>query len=89
MSNPTQRNEFIEHFFTNIVNIESKNKMKNLMAKAVADPRNKNDDEIFQTIKAHLDDDSNPINSVMKTVKGKITQLLEAFLTNGRSYLFL
>lgn len=59
------------------------------MAKAVADPRNTNDDEIFQTIKAHLDDDSNPINSVMKTVKGKISQLLKAFLLNGRNKLFL
>ena len=70
MSNPTQRNEFIEHFFTNIFNIESKDKLKNLMAKAVADPRNSNDDDIYQYIKQHLDEgSSDPLNEFSKVVK--------------------
>ena len=70
MSNPTQRNEFIEHFFTNIFNIESKDKLKNLMAKAVADPRNSNDDDIYQYIKEHLDEgSSDPLNEFSKVVK--------------------
>ena len=71
MRNRIQRNEFIEHFFSNILNVESKNKMKSLIAKAVADPRNKNDDEIFQSLKANLDKDSGDIPStLLKTIKG-------------------
>ena len=70
MSNPFSRNEFIEHFFSNIFNIESKNKLKGLMAKAIADPRNTNDNEVFQYIKQHLDDSDGPFNQISKMWKG-------------------
>ena len=71
MRNRIQRNEFMEQFFSIILNVESKNKMKSLIAKAVADPRNKNDDEIFQSLKANLDKDSGDIPStLLKTIKG-------------------
>ena len=69
MRNPVQRNEFIEHFFENIFNIESKDKLKNLMAKAVADPRNNNDADIYGYIKQHLEESDGLFNQVTKAVK--------------------
>eukprot|EP00091_Calanus_sinicus_P021103 TRINITY_DN6089_c0_g1_i1.p1 TRINITY_DN6089_c0_g1~~TRINITY_DN6089_c0_g1_i1.p1 ORF type:complete len:258 (-),score=61.39 TRINITY_DN6089_c0_g1_i1:10-783(-) len=69
MSNPVQRNEFIELFFTNIFNIEPKNKLKGLLAKAVADPRNSNDIETYQCLKQHLADTDGPGNQINKIWK--------------------
>jgi len=73
MSNPSQRYEFIELFFTNIFNIESKDKLKNMMAKAVADPRNSNDNDVYLSLKKQLENTDGPGNQIMKIWKS-ITQ---------------
>ena len=49
MQNPAQRNEFLENFFKNIFNIDSPDKLKSLLAKATADPRNITDLDIYIT----------------------------------------
>ena len=66
MRNPAQRNEFLENFFKNIFNIESADKLKSLLAKAVADPRNMSDIDIYQSLAQELAAKDGPINQFSK-----------------------
>ena len=66
MRNPAQRNEFLENFFKNIFNIESADKLKSLLAKAVADPRNLSDIDIYQSLAQELAAKDGPINQFSK-----------------------
>ena len=66
MTNPAQRNEFLENFFKNIFNIDSPDKLKSLLAKATADPRNITDLDIYQSLAQELEMKDGPLNQVQK-----------------------
>ena len=66
MQNPVQRNEFLNLFLTNIFNIESIDKVKSLLAKAIADPRNRTDLDVYQCLAQDLASGDGPANQVSK-----------------------
>ena len=70
MSDPTIRDSFFEQFFTNIFNIESKAKIQSLVAKALSDPRNKSDIDVYECLKKNLEAQDGPLNQISKVWKG-------------------
>jgi len=70
MADPTIRDSYFEQFFTNIFNVEAKAKIKSLVAKAVSDPRNKTDIEVYECLKKNLESQDGPLNQISKVWKG-------------------
>ena len=66
MRNPVQRNEFLQNFFKNIFNIESGDKLKSFLAKAIADPRNVTDTDVYQALAHELATSDGPLNQITK-----------------------
>ena len=66
MRNPVQRNEFLQNFFKNIFNIESGDKLKSFLAKAIADPRNITDTDVYQALAHELATSDGPLNQITK-----------------------
>ena len=66
MSCPVRRHEFLTLFFKNIFNIESSDKVRSLIGKAVLDPRNKTDADIYQSLADDLLKTDGPLNQISK-----------------------
>ena len=83
MNCPVRRHEFLSLFFKNIFKIESAEKLRSLIGKAVLDPRNKTDAEIYQSLADDLIKTDGPLNQISKVIASiKQIRRQRAELTN-------
>ena len=66
MKDPIRRQEFLVLFFKNIFKIESADKLRSLIGKAILDPRNETDSDIFQCLADELVKRDGPLNQISK-----------------------